>query len=113
MSIPREEAIRAIQTYFDALVAHDVSGVPLAEDVVFKQPNGNIHTGREAVSSFLNNLTWTSVRIEDYVVDGDSAGCLFDYDRAGGSIKGFDYFLFENGSIKEVRPFLNPMRTSS
>ena len=74
-----------------------------------RQPNGNVYEGKADVATFLNGLTWTDVRIESYVADGDQVGVLFNYDRANGLIKGFDYFRFEDGHIREIRPYLNPI----
>ena len=109
MAISREDALRAIESYFKGIIAHDVSEVPLHHNATFRQPNGNVYQGKADVANFLNNLTWTDVRIESYVADGDQVGVLFNYDRANGLIKGFDYFRFEDGAICEVRPFLNPI----
>jgi len=105
----REDAIKAIESYFKGIIAHDVSAVPLHDQAAFKQPNGNVYEGKEAVTGFLNALTWTDVRVESYIVDGDQVAVLFNYDRANGLIKGCDYFRFEDGAIREIRPFLNPI----
>ena len=109
MAISKDEAIQAIEAYFRGIIAHDVKDVPLHAEATFKQPNGNIYEGKDAVSTFLNGLVWTDVRVESYIADGDQVGVLFNYDRANGLIKGFDYFRFEDGSIREIRPFLNPI----
>lgn len=109
MAISRDQAIHAIDAYFKGIIAHDVSNVPLHDQATFRQPNGNVYEGKADVTAFLNGLTWTDVRIESYVVDGDQAGVLFNYDRSNGMIKGFDYFRFEDGRIREIRPFLNPI----
>jgi len=104
----REEAIHILDSYFKALISHDVSDVPLASDVVFRRPNGEEYHGVKKVKSFLSSLNWTALRIEGHIIDGDQCATLFDYERPGASIKGFDYFLLENGKIKEIRPYLNP-----
>lgn len=52
----REDALRILDAYFNALMSHDVSNVPLAPDVVFKRPNGEEYRGIEKVSQFLSNL---------------------------------------------------------
>ena len=109
MTISRDEAIRAIEAYFKGIIAHDVQEVPLHQDATFRQPNGNVYEGKADVTTFLNGLTWTDVRIESYVADGDQVGVLFNYDRANGMIRGFDYFRFEDGHIREIRPYLNPI----
>lgn len=108
----REEAIRILDSYFKALISHDVSEVPLAPDVVFRRPNGEVYNGIEKVKDFLSSLNWTSLRIEGHIIDGDQCASLFDYERPGASIKGFDYFLLENGKIKEIRPYLNIFETN-
>lgn len=97
MAISKDHAVSAIEAYFKGIIAHDVKDVPLHDDATFKQPNGNIYNGKQDVMNFLNALTWTDVRIESYVADGDQVGVLFNYDRANGLIKGFDYFRFEDG----------------
>lgn len=103
----REEALSILDSYFKALITHDVSEVPLASDIIFKRPNGDIYLGIEDVKRFLSNLKWTALRIEGHIIDGNQCVTLFDYDRPGASIKGCDYFLLENGKIKEIRPYLN------
>ncbi len=105
----REEAIRALDSYFHALVSHDLSGVPLATDVVFKRPTGGQYHGIDEVMQFLSNLTWLTIRIEAQIIDGDQCASLFDYDRPDGTIMGCDYFRLEDGKIKEIRPYLNPI----
>jgi predicted SnoaL-like aldol condensation-catalyzing enzyme len=109
MAISRDDAVTAVDAYFKGIIAHDVSEVPLHDNATFKQPNGNVYEGKADVTAFLNALTWTDVRIESYVADGDQVGVLFNYDRANGMIKGFDYFRFEDNQIREIRPFLNPI----
>ena len=109
----REEAVRILERYFKALMSHDVSDVPLAPDVVFKRPNGEEYHGIAKVKDFLSNLNWTSLNVEGHIIDGDQCATLFDYERPGFSIKGFDYFLFENGKIKEIRPYLNLFETKT
>jgi hypothetical protein len=109
VAISKDEAVKAIESYFKGIIAHDVSAVPLHDEITFKQPNGNIYEGKDAVTGFLNALTWTDVRVESFVADGDQVGVLFNYDRANGLIKGFDYFRFEDASIREIRPYLNPL----
>ena len=61
---------------------------------------------------FLSNLSWTALRVEGHIIDGDQCASLFEYERPDASIKGFDYFLLENGKIKEIRPYLNPIEGS-
>jgi hypothetical protein len=113
MTVSKNDAVAAIESYFRGIIAHDVSEVPLHAHVTFKQPNGNIYQGLDNVRAFLNGLTWTDVRIESFVADGDQVGVLFNYDRPNGLIKGFDYFRFEDGGIREIRPYLNPIVPSS
>ena len=103
----REDARRILDSYFKALMSHDVSEVSLSPDVVFIRPNGEEYHGIEKVQQFISNLNWTSLKIEGHIIDGNQCATLFDYERPGFSIKGFDYFLFENGMIKEIRPYLN------
>ncbi|MFC1535119.1 nuclear transport factor 2 family protein [Thermodesulfobacteriota bacterium] len=110
---PREEAIRVLDAYFNALITHDASEVPLTQDVVFKRPTGEVYHGIEKVKHFLSNLSWTALRVEGHIIDGDQCASLFDYDRPDASIRGFDYFLLENGKIKEIRPYLNPVETDN
>lgn len=109
MALTKDETIQAIGAYFKGIIAHDVSEVPLHSKATFKQPNGNVYEGKTDVANFLNNLTWSDVRVESYIVDGDEVAVLFNYDRANGLIKGCDYFRFEDGAIREIRPFLNPI----
>jgi predicted SnoaL-like aldol condensation-catalyzing enzyme len=109
LAISREDAVRAIESYFKGIIDHDVSEVPLHHNATFRQPNGNVYSGKPDVVNFLSNLAWIDVRIESFVADGDQVGVLFNYDRANGHIKGFDYFRFEDGAICEIRPFLNPI----
>ena len=103
----REEAVRILDIYFKALMSHDVSKVPLAPDVVFIRPNGEEYHGIEKVQQFISSLNWTFLKVEGHIIDGDQCASLFDYERPGFRIKGFDYFLLENGKIKEIRPYLN------
>ncbi len=109
MAISKDDAVAAIESYFRGIIAHDVSAVPLHGDVTFKQPKGNVYEGKDAVTAFLNGLTWTDVRVESFVADGDQVGVLFNYDRPNGLITGFDYFRFEDAAIREIRPYLNPI----
>ena len=107
----REDAIRILDSYFNALITHDANEVPLTPDVVFRRPNGEVYHGIEKVKHFLSNLSWTALRVEGHIIDGDQCASLFDYDRPNASIKGCDYFLLENGKIKEIRPYLNTVET--
>ena len=109
----REEAIRILDSYFKALITNDASEVPLAPWVVFRRPNGEEYHGIEKVKDFLSNLNWTALKVEEHIIDGDRCATLFNYERPGFSIKGFDYFLLENGKIKEIRPFLNMFETDT
>jgi ketosteroid isomerase-like protein len=113
MATERAHIVDAVDRYFAGILAHDASGIPLTDDVRFLRPDREVFVGVGPVRAFLESLSWTAIRIETLIVEDDHVGVLFAYDRSNGSITGFDYFLFRDGSIAEIRPFLNPLVVTS
>jgi hypothetical protein len=98
---------QAIAAYFAALMSHDASAVPLADDVVFHSPTVHFE-GKAAVQAHLQRLNWLRLRVLQHIIDGDHCASEFEYDRPEGvTIYAFDHFSFENGQLKSIRPYFD------
>jgi limonene-1,2-epoxide hydrolase len=77
---PRDGVIAACQAYLDALVSHDASAVPLAEDCWRVENGADTGSSGEAIVKGLESpIMQTVAGVEDvrWYVDGDDAATLF------------------------------------
>lgn len=101
--------INVAQRYFDALMKKDFSALPLAADVVMESPLTPRLSGQQSVLEFLEGLASVtkSVRVLDFIVEGDKVAVEFQIETAQGLIPGFECFEISDGLIKKLRPYFD------
>jgi hypothetical protein len=106
----RESNIEMVERYLDAIRSKDLSRAPLADDVVFADPLISEQVGVGAWREFVGQMlpAINGVRIRQHVAEGDHVATLWEADTVWGVIPIFELFRIEDGSIKEVRAFLDP-----
>src|SRR6266852_912689 len=100
----REDAVKPVESYLQALKNKDLSAAPFAPDVTFESPLSPKLTGAKAVIEFLTGLfpAIKDIRIRHHIVEGEYVATLFDLDTTFGLIPVFDCFRVTDGRIKQI-----------
>jgi limonene-1,2-epoxide hydrolase len=111
----RESNIEMVERYLDAIRSKDLSRAPLADDVVFADPLINEQVGVAAWRAFIEQMlpAINGIRIKQHVAEGNHVATLWEADTVWGVIPVFELFRIEDGSIREVRAFLDPRPITS
>ena len=104
------QAVAAVQAWFDAIRDKRLDDVPLAPKVVFQGPLGPELRGADAVRGFLRGLlpVVRGVRVLQHLSQGDYVGTRAELETIHGVVPVFDWFHVSNDRILEVRPFYDP-----
>lgn len=107
---PDVEAV--IGRYFDALRTGDTADLPLSEEVGFERiAMGDRLVGRDTVRAFIGGHAERIDRldVDRTIVEGNHACALFTWRTPrGAAVMMCDYFQFERGAIRYVRPYFDP-----
>jgi len=106
----KEENIKAVEAYLNALKQKDLSLAPFAEDISFEDPVAGKNTGAENFEAFLAGFlpAITDVRVISHVCEDDFVVTHFEVDGVFGIIPILEKFRVENGKITEAFGFFDP-----
>ncbi len=106
----REENIRVVEGYLNALRKKDLSLAPLADELKFEDPIAGENTGAENFRAFLAGFlpAINDVQIYSYVCEGEYVVAHFTVDTVFGIIPILEKFRVENGKISELNGFYDP-----
>ncbi|MCD9186061.1 MAG: nuclear transport factor 2 family protein [Pyrinomonadaceae bacterium] len=106
----REENIKTIENYLNALKQKDLSLASFAEDMIFFDPvagNGNSAENFKAfLSGFLPAIN--DVRVISHVCEGEFVVTHWEVDAVFGIIPILEKFRIKNGEITEAFGFFDP-----
>ncbi|MBS1797586.1 MAG: nuclear transport factor 2 family protein [Acidobacteria bacterium] len=106
----REDNIRIVEGYINALKQKDLSLAPLADEVLFEDPVAGRHTGAENFRAFLSGFlpAINDVRIHGHVCEGDTVVTHWEVDAVFGVIPILEQFRVRDGQIVEALGFFDP-----
>jgi limonene-1,2-epoxide hydrolase len=106
----KEENIKAVEAYLNALEQKDLSLAPFADDISFEDPVSGKNTGAENFEAFLAGFlpAITDIRVLSHVCEDDFVVTHFEVDGVFGIIPILEKFRVEGGKITEAFGFFDP-----
>jgi hypothetical protein len=105
----REEVIRVVETYIDAVRRNDAGSLPLHPDVVFESPLGRyegLATFRKGLADFFRILK--SIEVLRLTADDETCAAMLKIDTIFGMIPFLEYFHVIDGKIVSIRAYYDP-----
>ncbi len=105
----RDDVIRVVQTYIDAVRNNDTGSLPLHEDVVFVSPLGTCR-GLAAFEKGLADFTQIlkSINVVHLTADDDMCAAALEIDTIFGLIPFLEHFHVKDGRIVSIRAYYDP-----
>ena len=106
----KEENIKAVEKFLNALRQKDLSLAPIAEDLRFGDPISGDGSGIENFRAFLSGFlpALDDVRIIQHVCENEYVVTHWEADGVFGVISVIEKFKIENGEITEAFGFFDP-----
>jgi limonene-1,2-epoxide hydrolase len=106
----KEENIRAVEAYLNALKRKDLASAPFAEDLKFSDPVAGSNAGAENFRAFLEGFlpAINDVRVISYVSEDEFVVTHFEVDTVFGIIPILEKFRVSEGKITEAYGFFDP-----
>jgi limonene-1,2-epoxide hydrolase len=106
----KEENIKAVEAYLNALKQKDLSLAQFADDLKFTDPIAGSNTGAENFRAFLDGFlpAITDVRVISHVAEDDFVVTHFEVDTVFGIIPILEKFRVVEGKITEAFGFFDP-----
>lgn len=106
----REENVKAVEAFLNALKERDLSLAPLAERIEFEDPLSGKNAGAENFRAFLSGFlpAINDVRVLSYVCEGDYVVAHWEVDAVFGIIPILEKFRVRDGKIVEAFGFYDP-----
>ena len=106
----REENIKVVEDYLNALKQRDLSLAALAEDVYFEDPIAEKHRGAENFRAFLSGFisAINDIEVYSHVCEGEYIVSHFAVDTVFGIIPSLEKFRIVGGEITEIYAFYDP-----
>jgi limonene-1,2-epoxide hydrolase len=106
----REENIKVVEAYINAMNQKDLSLAPFADDIAFEDPVSGKNTGAENFKAFLSGFlpAISDVRILSHVCEDDFVVTHWEVDGVFGIIPILEKFRVRDGKITEALGFFDP-----
>ena len=105
----RDDVIRIVETYIDAVRRNDPDALPLRHGVVFESPLGRyegIAAFRQGLADFVPILK--SIEVVHLTADDDTCAAVLKIDTIFGLIPFLEYFRVAGGQIVSIRAYYDP-----
>ena len=105
----REQVIRAVEAYIDAVRRNDADALPLHSDVVFESPLGRyegVAALRKGLADFVPILK--SIEVVRLTADDETCAAVLNIDTVFGMIPFLEYFSVAQGKILSIRAYYDP-----
>jgi hypothetical protein len=105
----RDEVIRIVEAYIDAVRKNEMDAVPLHSDVVFESPVRSIRgiaNFRKGIEDFVPILK--SIEVVHLTADDDTCAAALKVDTVFGLIPFVEFLQIVDGQIVSVRAYYDP-----
>jgi len=105
----RQDVVRVVQSYIDAVRKNDVDALPVHPDIVFESPLNTIQgidAFRKGLADFVAILK--SIEVVRLVADDDSCAAALNLDTKFGTIPFLELFQIVDGQIVAIRAYYDP-----
>ena len=106
----KEENIKAVEAYLNALKNRDLSLAPFADDVAFEDSIAGKVVGAENVKAFLSGFlpAINDVKIIQHICEGEYVATHWEVDAVFGIIPIMEKFRVQDGKITEAIGYFDP-----
>ena len=106
----KEENIKTVESYVNALRQKDLSLALFADDLIFEDPIAGKNTGAENFKTFLSGFlpAINEVRIIQHVCEGEYVVTHWEIDAVFGVIPILEKFRVQDGKITEALGYFDP-----
>lgn len=106
----KDDNIKTVEAYLDALKNHDLARAPISENIRFENPISGSGQGVEAFTSFLSGflLSIRGIDVLRHVSEGDSIATHWEVDSDFGKIRVLEIFRIRDGKIEETAAYFDP-----
>jgi len=106
----KEENIKTVEAYLNALKQKDLSRAPFADGMNFYDPVAGTGSGAENFTAFLSGFlpAINDVRVLSHVCEDDYVVTHFEVDAVFGIISILEKFRVSDGKITEAFGFFDP-----
>ena len=106
----KEENIKAVEAYLNALKEKDLNLAPFSDDLKFTDPIAGSDRGAEKFKAFLTGFlpAINDIRIHSHVAEEDFVVTHWEVDTVFGIIPILEKFCVREGKITEAFGFFDP-----
>ena len=106
----KEENIKAVEAYLNALKIKDLSLAPFADDILFEDPIAGKHSGAENFRAFLSGFlpAIKDIRILSHICEADFVVTHWEVDGVFGIVTILEKFRVREGKITEAIGYYDP-----
>ena len=105
----RDDVMRVVKTYIDAVRNNDAGSLPLHPDIVFVSPLGTyrgLPAFKKGLADFAQILK--SINVVRLTADDDTCAAALEIDTIFGLIPFLEYFHLKDGRIVSIRAYYDP-----
>jgi hypothetical protein len=105
----REQVIKIVEQYLDAVLRNDEASLPLDPEIVFESPlviTRGIAEFHEGLARFIPTLK--GIKVVRLTADDDTCAAVLELDLIYGVIPFLEYFYLRDGLIYKIRAYYDP-----
>ena len=105
----REQVIKVVEQYIDAVLRNDEASLPLDPEIVFEGPMRTlrgIEEFRQGLDPFLKIVK--SIKVVRLTADDETCAAAIEIDTIYGLIPFLEYFYLREGLIYKIRAYHDP-----
>lgn len=105
----RDDVIRVVEAYINAVRRNDAEGLPLHPDVVFESPLGRyqgLAAFQKGLADFVRILK--SIEVVRLTADDETCAAVLEINTIFGVIPFLEYFHVADGQIVSIRAYYDP-----
>ena len=105
----REQVIKTVERYLDAVRRNDEAGLPLDPEIVFEGPLATVRGLEEFHHGLVQFLpTLKSIKVVRLTADDETCAAVLELDTIFGVIPFLEYFHVRNRLIYKIRAYYDP-----
>jgi hypothetical protein len=105
----REQVIKTVENYIDAVLRNDDRSLPLCDDIIFEGPLATVRGIAEFHEGLAKSIPMLKgIKIIRLTADEETCAAVLELDTIYGVIPFLEYFRVENGRIYAIRAYYDP-----
>lgn len=105
----REQVMRTVEKYIDAVQRNDEASLPLDPGIVFEGPLATVRGLEEFHQGLVQFIpTLKSIKVVRLTADDETCAAVLELDTIYGVIPFLEYFYVREGLIYKIRAYYDP-----